>query len=150
MGPSLYYTFAYIPNNHVSLSSPEKSSGQIKSNQHALSTHRDGHSCRKSHQVADWSHFKCLTTVLNEAFFLHINHTTFPKYVTLFLLWASGCQACDYHRHTWRAHENSYCQVLSQCFRMLVWGRTWETPSPTNAQVMLTMLVWTTLWETLP
>lgn len=34
----------------------------------------------------------------------------------------------DYHRHTWRAHENSYCQVLSQCFRMLVWGRALRNP----------------------
>lgn len=73
-----------------------------------------------------------------------------PK-IRYFLLtlskWLSGSSL---YRHTWKVHENSYCQVLSQCFRMLVWGRAWETPSPTNAQVMLTMLVWTTLLRHCP
>lgn len=63
---SLYYTFTNILNSLVSLSSSGKLSSQVKSQQLALCTHRDGQDWRELHELTDWSHFQFLNAVFKE------------------------------------------------------------------------------------
>lgn len=128
--PSLYYNFANLLNNLVSLFSCGKSLRQVKSKKLALCTHRDGQGWREQYELADWSHFQFLNTVFKEvplfspANIHFYNPSSFSRYPESVFL--------EFEITTESPRGYMKTQVAGPLTRFLiqsVWGGAWVTAS---------------------